>query len=84
MPYIEEIMSIGRATNGYVLKIHVPYAEEDVKAPLGMTNANKDKVIVCTDVADLSEKITSIVPLLGDMGTAEKAFNNAFKEIEYE
>jgi hypothetical protein len=84
MPYVEEIMSIGRATNGYVLTVRVPYNDDKEDRDYPVDVGSSEKVILCKDIEDLSGKITSIIPALVDKQSAEEAFDNAFKEIENE
>jgi hypothetical protein len=88
MPYVEEIMSIGRAANGYVLTVRIPYSEEKEEdyydGPVDVGGGSREKVILCKDIEDLSGKISSIIPALVDKQSASEAFDNAFKEIENE
>lgn len=80
MPYVEEMMSIGKAANGYILTIRVPYEDEGETA--AVIRDDTQKVIVCKDMDDLTGKIASILPALVDKQTAQEQFNSAFEEIE--
>ena len=83
MPYVEEMLSIGKAANGYVLTVRVPYKDDDDRdGNYPVHPESKEKVIICTDLADLTGKITSILPALSDKQTAEAKFDSAFKELE--
>jgi hypothetical protein len=84
MPYIEEIMSIGRAANGYVLTVRVPYKEtdEDYYGPTVSGSGEREKVILCKDSDELATKINKLLPALADKASAEESFDRAFQEAE--
>jgi hypothetical protein len=85
MPYVEEMMSIGKAANGYVLTVRVPYkSDEDYDGPMVVGPEDREKVIICNDLDDLTSKISNILPALVDKQSAEEVFDNTFKEIENE
>jgi len=80
MPYVEELVSVGRAANGYIMTLRVPYEDEGETA--AVIRDDTQKVIVCKDLEELKEKLTAILPALTDKRSAEEQFNAAFKEIE--
>ena len=80
MPYIEEMVSIGKAENGYVLTVRVPYNDdlEDYDRPMHV--GSREKVILCTDTKELGEKLEKLLPSLKDKMDSAEEFNTAFKE----
>jgi len=82
MPYVEEIMSIGRASNGYVLTVRVPFEGEEEQATI--IREDNQKIIVCKDAEELTAKIDKLLPALTDKASADQQFGRAFKEAEYD
>lgn len=79
--YIEEMVTIGRAENGYVLNVRVPYkAKEKNGYDSPVCCEREDKVILCKDIAEVATKLEKLLPALKDEMDASEAFEEAFEE----
>jgi hypothetical protein len=82
MPYIEELFSVGKVANGYVLTVQVPYevleAEEGSDKPMPVNDSNNRSFFAKTE-KELSKLVAKLVPLIGPAKT-KKDYDSAFKE----
>lgn len=79
MPYIEEMVTIGKAENGYVLNVRVPYKDDD-KDECCMPYEDRHKNILCKDLNDLTTRLKKLLPALTDKMSADDEFEQAFTE----
>lgn len=81
MPYIEEMVTIGKAENGYVLNVRVPYKETDDDSPeCCVPYEERHKNILCKDLNDLTARLKKLLPALTDKMSADDEFEQAFTE----
>lgn len=82
MPYIEELFSVGKVANGYVLTVQVPYeipeSEEDSDKPVPAMDSNNRSFFAKTE-KELSKLVAKLVPMIGEAKT-KKDYDSAFKE----
>lgn len=77
MPYVEELVSIGRAENGFILEVRVPVDPSDDD---DICCFNRSKTVICKDINDVTKKIKKLLPALANKKDANVAFDSAFKE----
>ncbi len=86
MPYIEELFTVGKVANGYVLTVNVPYqvmeaeespAKNEPVAP--PVEEERNKSFYAKNEKELSRLVTKLVPNLGKAKT-KADYDSAFKE----
>lgn len=78
--YIEEMVTVGRAENGYVLNVRAPYKKEKSDYDTPVCCGREEKVIVCKDITEVQDKLAKLLPALKDEMDASEAFEQAFEE----
>lgn len=73
--YIQELISIGKAENGYAISVRVPMKKETSEPCC----AEDEKVYLVSDENALTAKLTAILPTLVT-DDPEKEMQEAFKE----
>lgn len=76
--YHEEMVSIGKIENGYIIEVRVPYKEDEDDCLIG--SRSKEKKFHVADVEAMAEKLMLLLPALEDKEDAEAAFKKSFKE----
>jgi hypothetical protein len=80
--YIEELISIGRAENGFVVEVRVPFDPEgELKDCCCCCPSTEMKQFLVSEPAEVGEKIAEILPMLKDEMNAEAVFNQMVKEM---
>ena len=77
--YNEEMVSIGKIENGYIISIKVPYKRDEDSMPM-TRHASEEKQFHVADVAAMTAKLSMLIPTLEEKEDAEAAFNKSFKE----
>ena len=76
--YSEEMVSIGKIENGYLIQVRVPYKRDEDGC--GCYPSTEEKQYHVADVAELTAKLAILLPALEEKEDAEAAFSKSFKE----
>lgn len=79
--YMNEMISIGKIENGYLIEVRVPMKKKESKKNESCCCGSTEEKQYCVkDAAECAAKITALLPLLEDEYTDDDAFESAFKE----
>ena len=78
--YMNEMISIGKIENGYLIEVCVPMKKKEGKKSECCCESSEEKQYCVKDVAECAAKITALLPLLEEEHTSEKEFESAFEE----
>ncbi len=78
--YVEEMISIGKAENGFVINVRAPYKEDSDSDGCCIGPSRKEKMFVVKSAEEAAEKVSALLPLLNDKMDADEVFKTAFKE----
>lgn len=76
--YMNQLMAICKADNGYVITVTVPMKEDSSSSPTAV-GSSREKTFVCYDEDTLLTKISAILPLL-TAPDAEEQMEQIFEE----
>ena len=75
--YFDELLTVGKVENGYIIQVRVPYKEDD--AGISCSPSMEKKFYVAT-AEEIGKKVAELLPALEDKMDAEAAFEKSFKE----
>lgn len=79
--YMNKMITVGRAENGFVIECQVP-VKKDKRDEVGETMAaysmDNEKQYVAKDADEATTLVEKLLPLLDDTFTSEDEFNAAF------
>lgn len=78
--YSEEMISIGKIENGYLIQVRVPYKSDSDECGCCVHPSSQEKQFHVADVDELNTKLKELLPALEDKMDAEAVFKNTFKE----
>lgn len=81
--YMNRMVEIGKASNGYVIECRVPIKAKDKENGKDMVEAypgSTEKQYIAKDLAEVIDIVGKLMPMLDDTFTSEDQFDLAFKE----
>jgi len=78
--YMDQMITIGKATNGFVVSCNVPL-KPDAKKSDKMTmcgSPSRDKTYIAKDAKEVADLVNDIMPLLDQDFKTEDEFDKAF------
>jgi len=81
--YMSKMISVGRASNGFVVECCVPFKPKEKKKGEEICCAypgSREKQYVAKDAAEVAVLIGKLMPLLDEKYSDEKEFDSAFDE----
>jgi hypothetical protein len=76
--YCKEMIKIGKASDGYILEVCVPYKPKDAGKGMMDMGRELEAQFVAKDAKECCAKIAELLPKLDDTYTTDKAFADAF------
>lgn len=86
--YMDQMISVGKATNGFIVECRVKFKKEAKKtekmascccAPVGEYAGSCEKQYIAKDAKEVGELISDIMPLLDGDYAKESEFDSAFE-----
>lgn len=81
--YMNKMVSIGKAENGYVIECTVPIKKKEKKNNsdmIGEYPGSSEKKYIAKEAKDVVAIIEKLMPMLDDKFTSEKEFDMAFNK----
>lgn len=79
--YMNKMMMIGRADNGFIVECRVPIKKEkkkEAEESISEYSGESEKQYVVKDISEATALVEKLLPLLDDTFTSEDEFNAAF------
>lgn len=79
--YMNRMIEVGKAQNGYVVECRVPFKPKEAKKGNDMpccVSSCGEKQYIAKDAKEVGELIEKLMPLLEDDYSDDKAFDKAF------
>lgn len=80
--YIDRVLEVGKAANGFIISCIVPLKPDAKKTDKMMSCGVPcvDRQYICKDAKEVADIVEDLMPLLDTKFTSEDAFDQAFKE----
>jgi hypothetical protein len=78
---MNEMLSIGKIANGYLIELRVPLKKKESKSDTPVSSSSSsEKQYSVKDAKECAAKIAELLPLLEEEYTTEKEFESAFED----
>jgi hypothetical protein len=78
--YMNEMISVGKIENGYLIEVRVPMKKKEDKKSDVCCEHSEEKQYCVKNASECAAKIAALLPLLEEDYTNEKEFDSAFDE----